>query len=157
MSFEEQNPGDCPGCREYEQERQRLVKENEDLRLACATYDATLTETESSVERLRAEQERRQDDNQYLRGEIRRLQDCDIRETLMERKLVECKRALKEVQEARRFADEVVAGQQIEIDRLKQFLRTCVDKMIDYEVDDTQDNADFIVDCAAAAGPYPDE
>lgn len=57
MSYEDQDPwdGDCPGCREYEQERQRLVKENEDLRLACATCDATLTEI--SVERLRAERD----------------------------------------------------------------------------------------------------
>ena len=56
MNYEDQDPwdGDCPGCREYEQERQRLAKENEDLRLACATYAATLTETEASAERLRA-------------------------------------------------------------------------------------------------------
>lgn len=127
MSYEDQDPwdGDCPGCREFEQERQRLIKENEDLRLACATYDATLTETEASVERLRAE-----------RDAAFKMSRCECGPD-------ECCANLVRLHS--------------EIDSLKQFLRTCVDKMIDYEVDDTQENADFIVDCAAAAGPYPDE
>lgn len=97
MSYEEQNPGDCPGCREYEQERLRLLAER-DAAFKMSRCECGPDECCANLVRLHKE-----------------------------------------------------------IARLQGLLRTCVDKMIDYEVDDTHENADFIVDCAAAAGPYPDE
>lgn len=70
---------------------------------------------------------------------------------------IECQKA--EIERLERVISEYQfseLGLSSQLEACKQFLRTCVDKMIDYEVDDTVENADFIVDCAAAAGPYPD-
>lgn len=150
MSYEDQDPwdGDCPGCREYEQERQRLVQENEDLRIHCAMLDAALTEAETSAANRLAE-----------RDAAFKMSRCECGPDECCANLVRLHKEIERLQNALNADSQAfqIECQKAEIERLQVFLRTCVDKMIDYEVDDTHENADFIVDCAAAAGPYPEE